>query len=296
MKVRYGEARKNRVIARFHKYLDVVKIEVARREPLVKRNLDNVKMQSYFAFMGMQGAQKPGKAAKASTAKRKPASKGSKTLSAMKTAPSAVRGQPYHHGDLHEALLLAAKRVAEREGMEGLTLRAVAREAGVSHAAPAHHFGDMTGLLSELAAIGFQHFNAALTAAAQTSASLDDAAAAKAQAYVAFARANPCMFQLMFRAEKLDQTRPALRDAATSAFESLARLVGARRHEEVSPDHLTLAQAADIARIWSMVHGFAMLRLDGRLGEIIDASPPGTTEETLLAAMLRADHPATPAS
>src|SRR5882762_10020761 len=62
---------------------------------------------------------------------------------------------PYHHGALHEALLNAAEKLLERDGLQGLTLRAVAREAGVSHAAPTHHFGDLTGLVSELAAIGF---------------------------------------------------------------------------------------------------------------------------------------------
>src|SRR5438132_7142729 len=72
---------------------------------------------------------------------------------------------PYHHGALRDALLKAAERVLEREGLAGLTLRAVAREAGVSHAAPTHHFGDLTGLLSELAAIGFRRFNEAMVAA-----------------------------------------------------------------------------------------------------------------------------------
>ena len=75
---------------------------------------------------------------------------------------------PYHHGDLHDALLAAAERVLERDGLPGLTLRAVAREAGVSHAAPTHHFGDLTGLLSELAAIGFRRFNEAMAAAGRT--------------------------------------------------------------------------------------------------------------------------------
>src|SRR5882757_7569710 len=75
---------------------------------------------------------------------------------------------PYHHGDLHEALLKAAERVLERDGLPGLTLRAVAREAGVSHAAPTHHFGDLSGLLSELAAIGFRRFNEAMAAAGKT--------------------------------------------------------------------------------------------------------------------------------
>jgi len=72
---------------------------------------------------------------------------------------------PYHHGALRDGLLKAAEQVLERDGLAGLTLRAVAREAGVSHAAPTHHFGDLTGLVSELAAIGFRQFNAAMAAA-----------------------------------------------------------------------------------------------------------------------------------
>jgi AcrR family transcriptional regulator len=205
-------------------------------------------------------------------------------------AHKADRETPYHHGDLHGALLKAAKRVAEREGINGLTLRAVAREAGVSHAAPAHHFGDVTGLLSELAAIGFEKFSEQLGAATCSETAAEAVAARKASAYVAFARENPCMFQLMFRGERLDHDRPALQKASEDAFLKLAGIVAARRHEDVLPDHLTLAQAADIARIWSMVHGFAMLYLDGRLKAVMDGLPPGTTEEALLAAMLTPDH------
>ncbi|HEY8338179.1 MAG TPA: WHG domain-containing protein [Tardiphaga sp.] len=236
--------------------------------------------------MGAPGTTKPVKTAKIATAGTKSPAARRSALRADKSVAKSDREQPYHHGDLHGALLTAAKRVAEREGLQGLTLRAVAREAGVSHAAPAHHFGDVTGLISELAAVGFKKFSAELAAAAGAATSPDGAAEGRAQAYVAFARDNPCLFQLMFRAERLDHTRPALRQAAENAFVALAKTVGARRHEEVSPQHLTLAQAADIARIWSMVHGFAMLYLDGRLRDILDGLPPGTTEEMLLAAML----------
>src|SRR6266481_5017244 len=105
---------------------------------------------------------------------------------------------PYHHGDLHEALLKAAECVLERDGLAGLTLRAVAREAGVSHAAPTHHFGDLTGLLSELAAIGFRRFNAAMEAAGAAGTSLMEKAMARAKAYVAYAQAHPGMYGLMF--------------------------------------------------------------------------------------------------
>ncbi|MCG4958224.1 TetR family transcriptional regulator, partial [Alistipes finegoldii] len=73
-------------------------------------------------------------------------------------APASRKARPYHHGDLAPALLEAAERVLKRDGVEKLTLRAVAREAGVSHTAPQHHFGDLTGLLSELAAIGYNRF------------------------------------------------------------------------------------------------------------------------------------------
>ena len=244
--------------------------------------------------MGAQNAAKREKLPKAAAAGRKPLSKPvsvkKNTPSAAKAAHKPDREQPYHHGDLHGALLKAAKRVAEREGINGLTLRAVAREAGVSHAAPSHHFGDVTGLLSELAATGFTKFSEQLGAATCSETAPEAVAARKASAYVSFARENPCLFQLMFRGERLDHDRPALREASESAFRKLAGIVAARRHEEVVPDHLTLEQAADIARIWSLVHGFAMLYLDGRLSPIMDGLPPGTTEESLLAAMLMPDH------
>src|SRR2546423_7150749 len=122
---------------------------------------------------------------------------------------------PYHHGALHDALLKAAERVLERDGLPGLTLRAVAREAGVSHAAPTHHFGDLTGLLSELAAIGFRRFNEAMAAAGRTETHPLIKALARAKAYVGYAQARPGMYGLMFRTERLDMTPPSLHEAAT---------------------------------------------------------------------------------
>src|SRR5258708_37862551 len=91
---------------------------------------------------------------------------------------------PYHHGALRDGLLEAAERVLERDGLAGLTLRAVAREAGVSHAAPTHHFGDLTGLRSELAAIGFRQFNAAMTPARPTRPAPPEKTVARAKGYV----------------------------------------------------------------------------------------------------------------
>lgn len=203
---------------------------------------------------------------------------------------------PYHHGDLHGALLQAAERVLERDGIAGLTLRAVAREAGVSHAAPTHHFGDLTGLLSELAAIGFRRFNAAMIAARASETHPLMKAMANARAYVAYAQAYPGMYSLMFRTERLDMTRPSLHEAATASFQGLANSVAAGRQEGglqaplsgEALDALSLDQAAAIARNWSLVHGFTMLLLDGRLGDILHRLPKGTTPDQLLEAMMRA--------
>jgi AcrR family transcriptional regulator len=194
---------------------------------------------------------------------------------------------PYHHGALRDALLEAAERVLERDGLSGLTLRAVAREAGVSHAAPTHHFGDLTGLVSELAAIGFRQFNAAMAAAGANGTSPIEKALARAKAYVAYAQAHPGMYGLMFRTERLDMTRPSLCEAANASFAGLAGAIGASRQEQISEAALSLAQAADIARAWSLVHGFTMLLLDGRLTDILGRLPKGTDAETLLDAVLK---------
>jgi AcrR family transcriptional regulator len=243
----------------------------------VKQNLYSVKIAAYKARM----TRKPG-IGRAS----RPAAASRKAAKAVRKARPAEEA-PYHHGALHEALLKAAETVLERGGLQGLTLRAVAREAGVSHAAPTHHFGDLSGLLSELAAIGFRQFNAAMIAADSSGPSPLDRALARAKAYVAYARAHPGMYGLMFRTERLDMSRPSLHEAASASFAGLAGAIGASRHEHIAAEALSLDQAAAIARAWSLVHGFTMLLLDGRLTDILHRLPEGTDVETLLDAMLR---------
>jgi AcrR family transcriptional regulator len=221
----------------------------------------------------------------------KPKNGGTKRATAGKPSPARkgrpTEDSPYHHGALHEALLKAAERVLERDGLAGLTLRAAAREAGVSHAAPTHHFGDLTGLVSELAAIGFRQFNAAMVVADAAGPLPMEKALARAKAYVAYAQAHPGMYGLMFRTERLDMTRPSLHEAATASFAGLAGAIGASRHEQISEEALSLEQGAAIARAWSLVHGFTMLLLDDRLSDILRRLPKGTDVETLLEAMLK---------
>ncbi len=191
---------------------------------------------------------------------------------------------PYHHGSLRKALLQAAEHLLEREGIQGLTLRAAARLAGVSHAAPKNHFGDLAGLLSDLAAVGFERLGAAMLAKAQNEGETGARMAAIGRAYVDFACANPSLFLLMFRGERLDFTRPALREAGGAAFAVLSGMVSGIRAEGVD-ESLTLSHAAQIAAAWSLVHGLAMLLLDGRLKPLLGRLPAGTDEAALLAAI-----------
>lgn len=211
--------------------------------------------------------------------------------SASSSSPATPDPPRYHHGDLKAGLLEAAERILVRDGIQALTLRAAAREAGVSHAAPKNHFGDLTGLLSELAAVGFARFNAATTerlAAAEPGA---DRMSVHGAAYVRFGRANPGLFLLMFRSERLDFTRPALRDASASAFDRLAGATGAPVREgnagTSTQPGLSVAEAAGIVAAWSFVHGLTLLAIDGRLKQIVDRLPPGVDEAALLEAIAR---------
>ncbi len=193
--------------------------------------------------------------------------------------------RPYHHGDLKTALLAQAEAILERDGIHALTLRGAARAAGVSHAAPANHFGDLTGLLSELAAVGFNRFSAALRAAV-AAAGDEPSARAKAMgtAYVTFARAHPGLFLLMFRGERLDAARPALREAIEASRGALRAVATgfAAGGAKLPP----LRLAAQAAAHWALVHGFSMLLHDGRLRGLIDSLPQGLGADELLDAVL----------
>ncbi len=170
--------------------------------------------------------------------------------------------------------------ILKTEGLPALTLRAVARRAGVSHMAPAPHFGDLAGLLSELAALGYQRFNRMLSEA-QANPGGRLLAAATAHAYIRFARSEPAMFLLMFRSERLDFTRPALAEAALGS----SRLL--KRSAEEDEGHGVAAIGRAIGN-WSIVHGFAMLLIDGRLAEALSAPGMDGQVDVLLDAALKA--------
>ena len=175
--------------------------------------------------------------------------------------PAAKRA--YHHGDLKDQLVAAAEAIILERGVEGFTLREAARRAGVSPAAPAHHFKDAKGLLAEVALRAFRDFGAAL-AAADARGGADPAARLREQglAYVKFALANRARFQLMFRHPIYDLEYPGLRETSARAFAVLEGAVRAamalKEGEAMTPDAFGYLLAN-----WSIVNGFAHLALGG---------------------------------
>lgn len=193
----------------------------------------------------------------------------------------------YHHGDLRNALLNAAETILNRDGLNALTLRAAAREAGVSHGAPAHHFGDLTGLLTALAASGFIRLRQHLVDET-ADATRETYVFALGNAYVRFARTYPGIFLLMFRSERLDWTSHALSTAGGSAFELLT---GSQAGDEYDRDNAkTLINAS---RRWSLMHGLATLVLDGQLTGMAN-KVKNINIETLIASVLTDEFGARP--
>jgi AcrR family transcriptional regulator len=174
----------------------------------------------------------------------------------------------YHHGDLRNALIEAALATLEAEGADRLSLRGVASAVGVSHAAPAHHFGSLKGLRTALAAVGFERFAAAMRAARAEAPDdpIEQLRAARV-GYLAFAVASPALFRLMFTSPELDWTQDALCHAARHARQELSDYCGAAaRHLGLTDPHAVL-QLEHL--VWAEAHGEAHLVIDGRI-------PPST--------------------
>jgi AcrR family transcriptional regulator len=176
------------------------------------------------------------------------------------------KGSTYHHGDLRRALLGAAEVVLAERGVEGFTLRECARRAGVSHAAPAHHFGDVTGLLTALAALGFETLTAAMRDARAGIADPQERLWAIGRGYVAFAREYPERFRLAFSSHRLNHDDPALRAAGEAAFLELETAIRLVTGGDTGP--LPADALADLVHAWSVVHGFSHLLLAGQLDHL----------------------------
>jgi AcrR family transcriptional regulator len=171
----------------------------------------------------------------------------------------------YHHGDLRAVILAEAARLVAERGADQVSLRELARDAGVSHAAPAHHFTDRRGLFTALATQGFGLLADALVGARPRFA---DAALA----YVRFAIEHPGHYQVMFNSSLVDSSDPALAAARAASGAELARGVATLKDPNANADPAGAQLAA-----WSLVHGFSMLWLNDAVNAAVKETDPMDT-------------------
>ncbi|MEX2536527.1 MAG: TetR/AcrR family transcriptional regulator [Trueperaceae bacterium] len=188
----------------------------------------------------------------------------------------------YHHGNLRQALIDAGLDILEERGVDGVTLREAARRAGVSHAAPYHHFSDKANLIESIAVHGFEGFARALQRAWEsTSGNALERLQSTGIAYVAFALGRPALFRLMNRQElrtprlASDNEPGPVEQAAHASYQILVdgiiecQAAGLIARGDPNPYALTA---------WSLVHGLAVLGMDGL---IIDREPTVEAGEQL---------------
>ena len=169
---------------------------------------------------------------------------------------TSSRSGSYHHGDLQHALFAALTEAVLEVGPSAVSLRDLARRAGVSHAAPAHHFRDKRGLLTAFAVEGYRLLADALRSAAHGG---DGDFAEVGVAYVRFAIEHRAHFEVMFRPDLLDRSDP---DLLAAAGRTSAQLQGGVAENVPGGDG---DQAAAVVAAWSLVHGFATLWLAGNI-------------------------------
>ncbi|MDJ0960623.1 MAG: TetR/AcrR family transcriptional regulator [Acidimicrobiia bacterium] len=175
--------------------------------------------------------------------------------------------QAYHHGDLRTALLDAVGEIIRDSGVGAVSLREAARRAGVSHSAPAHHFGDKNGLLTAYATRGFEIFREQMQTALDSAPDPRAAFQAIGRAYVSFALERNEYFEIMFREELHHSEDPELDDAGRRAFavllEAVRQVAEAGLVGDKNPMHVAMSA-------WATVHGMATLWLTGAPSKFTD--------------------------
>ncbi|MGQ4446947.1 TetR/AcrR family transcriptional regulator [Streptomyces griseus] len=193
---------------------------------------------------------------------------------------TSERERTYHHGDLRRAILTAALDVITTEGPAALSLRDLARRAGVSHAAPAHHFKDRTGLLTAVAAEGYALFADALTGAPDLRE--------RGVAYVRFAATHSAHFQVMFQPDLYRTDDPDLLAARARATDALRAGVSDLPPAGRGQDDRLAGVAA-----WSLAHGFATLLLTGNLSDAMEGRDPEEAFRALTSLIFTPENTAT---
>nr|WP_231406481.1 TetR/AcrR family transcriptional regulator [Streptomyces sp. MC1] len=170
--------------------------------------------------------------------------------------------RPYHHGDLRAALLKSAERTLRDKGVGALSLRELARDVGVSHAAPGRHFKDKQALLDALALDGYERLNQALATADRPDRPFEERMTALARAYLGFAVDNPELLELMFARKHDPDSSVQLAAAVDRSLGTFTRLVAdAQGQGEIvqgDPERLTTVAAASLHGLAALIAGCAL--------------------------------------
>lgn len=172
--------------------------------------------------------------------------------------PATAENRPYHHGDLRRALVDAARRILESEGPSALSLRAVAREAGVSPAAPYHHFKDKGELLDAVAHVGWDMLGDSMREGREAAPDVRHAMTEIGVAYVQFAQRHPALYRVMYDASRDKTALPeAMKSDQDSAYCMVQDAFRAAAGPEVPEIDVELATIA----AWCAAHGLAEMNV-----------------------------------
>jgi AcrR family transcriptional regulator len=178
--------------------------------------------------------------------------------------PARKRPGQYHHGDLRQALIQAALRTIDRQGVEALTLRAVGATLGVSRTALYRHFADKDTLLAAVAAEGFRTLHAALVQAWEGAGRGREGFRAQGHAYVAFGTTHPSHYRVMFGGYVTRTAKGSdVEVAGAAAFGALLEALVELQQQGLFRRDDPLLQAR---YVWGTVHGIAMLIITGKMG------------------------------
>ena len=190
----------------------------------------------------------------------------------------ADKKDTYHHGNLRSDLITAAEAELEQNGIEAFSLRSVSKRAGVSHAAPAHHFGDTKGLLTALAAEGYRRL---ARFQSERCRSLPDQSSGQivelGLGYIAFAVRHKALFRLMTASDRLDRDD---KDLAQASFAALDDLMASSSAASGQPAWDNADALLNALSIWSLVHGLADHLTSGRL-DLVQQLPTSRREAVL---------------
>lgn len=167
----------------------------------------------------------------------------------------------YHHGNLREEFLVAARDLLESGGLAGLSLRKCAERVGVSHTAPKNHFGNMAGLLTAIVTVGYAELAKRMTADLSGDEIRDLRRENALIGYVDFAEKNPVLYDLMFSRDRLVNDDPDLMREVGACFVILSDISMDLGWHEGTVD--VMAGKGQVA-LWSLVHGYAQLVTAGR--------------------------------